>query len=291
MFRPLIKLAAAALLVLACAPPASALGMEAHGNAPFHEANYTDWPGIMPVVNHTSRVYHVWVNGNEFEYYRGDTATLNDVLRKFAAAETPVREVVFRPGPASTKTFDQTQSVEFGWSLHLVGGIAKHLTTRDRGGMVWPAHPRLTVYTGGALDLAKVEVPKGVRAVSVTAVAQETREGLKSADQNVRGWACGVLAELDTLDAENGALIAAMLKDKENWVRLNAATSLRLFGKKAAPALPDLRAAMVTDDARLKEEIGKTIEAIEKAPDRAAEERTRREALEQIRKFLANQGQ
>ena len=55
----------ASLVLIACCGPARALGTEDFGNAPLNAANYTDWPGIMPVVNHPSRVYHWWVNGNE----------------------------------------------------------------------------------------------------------------------------------------------------------------------------------------------------------------------------------
>jgi len=53
------------------------LGEEHFGNAALNEANFQDWPGIMPLVNHPSRVYHSWVNGNEHFYYRGDTPALN----------------------------------------------------------------------------------------------------------------------------------------------------------------------------------------------------------------------
>src|SRR3954462_15108095 len=92
----------ASLVLIACCCPARALGMEDFGNAPLHAANYTEWPGIVPVVNHPSRGYHWWVNGNEEFYYRGDAAALNEALAKFGEAGSAGREVVLRPGPGVT---------------------------------------------------------------------------------------------------------------------------------------------------------------------------------------------
>ena len=45
------------------------MGFEHVGNAPLNAVNYREWKGVMPVVNHPSRVYHTWVNGNEHFYY------------------------------------------------------------------------------------------------------------------------------------------------------------------------------------------------------------------------------
>ena len=53
--------------------PASAMmGEETIGNEPFHDANFQDWPNIMPVINNQSRVYHTWVNGDERFYFDSD---------------------------------------------------------------------------------------------------------------------------------------------------------------------------------------------------------------------------
>lgn len=80
-------IAMAVVLAAATAGGALALGEEDFGNKPLNAANFTDWPEIMPVVNHTSRVYHVWVNGNEYMYSAGDVAALNDTLQNLAAAK------------------------------------------------------------------------------------------------------------------------------------------------------------------------------------------------------------
>jgi len=276
-----------ALAVAACCRGAWALGTEDFGNAPIHDGNYAGWPGIMPALNHPSRVYHFWVNGNEGFFYKGDTAALNDTLAKFAAVDPANREVVLRPGPGVTHSFNRERTIPYTWSLSLIGGIAAHLSTRELGEKVWPTHPVLTVHVGGDIDLEKIEIPKGLRVVSVTDVKRRTREGLKSTDKTVRGWGTGVLASLDPYDAESRDAIAAMLKDPDNWVRLNAAGALAHMGKSAEPALPALRGALPTEDKALDERVRETIQTIEKAESRAGAEKEHREIQARIDRFVA----
>lgn len=288
MQRRFVKtLTLAALVVAACCGAAWALGEETFGNAPLSAENYKDWPGVEPVVNHTSRVYHQWVNGNEQFFYRGDPAALNDTLQKFAGVQVEARNVVLRPGPGLAHTFQADKTVAYGWRLHLIGGIARHLTTLDRGDQVWSKNPTLSIYAGGDVDLAKLEIPKAVTLLTLTELKQRARLALKSTDKTVRGWTCGQLAELDPYDDTDRDAIAGMLKDPDNWVRLNAASCLPEFGKKAMPVVPMLKAALATDDAQLKETAQKSIETIEKAEDRAAAENAHREMLPRIEAFVA----
>jgi len=288
MRSPLVKRAILMVLALAaCCGAAWALGEETFGNAPLTDANYKDWPGIMPVVNHPSRVYHVWVNGNEHFYYRGDTAALNDTLRKFAEARSEVREVVLRPGPGEARSFDQTQKIPFGWKLHLIGGIARHVTTLEGGTKVWSPHPRLAVYVGGEVDLEKIEIPKGLTVAPLSQLKQSNRESLKSGDKTVRGWGAGELVALDPYDAESREAVMALLKDPDNWVRLNAVGVLPRFGKAAQPALPTLREFLQGEDAPLKAAAQKSIQEIEGAEDRAAAAREHQAMLQRIERFLA----
>ncbi|HTE21143.1 MAG TPA: HEAT repeat domain-containing protein [Armatimonadota bacterium] len=288
MKRSFLKTALTAALVTAlCCGVAWARGEEGFGNEPLSEANYNEWPGIMPVVNHPSRVYRMWVDGAEDFYYQGDTAALNDTLRKLAEAELEGCEVVLRPGPGLARSFSGEKTTPFGWSLHLIGGIARHLTSLDGGEKVWRKHPVLAIYVGGEVDLAKLRIPPSLTVTSVSQVKQRTREGLKSRDKTVRGWGAGVLAALDPYDPDSRKSIAALLKDPDNWVRVNAVLSIVRFGKDAQSTLPMLRAALETDDAQLKSEAEKSIRAIEQAEDRAAGARAHREMLERIDHFVA----
>src|SRR5947209_18129814 len=95
------SLVALALVLLAQA--ASALIMVG-GKEPVSDHN---WPaGSLDVANHKSRL--IWYEGPPFgggEYsfvYRGDTATFNDVLAKFAQIKAPDLLVVVHDGVGET---------------------------------------------------------------------------------------------------------------------------------------------------------------------------------------------
>jgi len=262
---------------------AMALRGEHFGNAPFSETNYREWPGIMPLVNHPSRVYHQFVNENEQFYYQGDTAALNDALRKFAASKAKVHEVLLRPSPCAVRSLQVAKKISYNWSMHVVGGVVEDLPTLDRGSNVWSKSPTMTVCVGGDIDLGKIEIPKGVSVVDLADLSRRYREALGSKDRTVRAWGAGELAHLDRYDAENLAAIVKLLKDEDDWVRRNAVGALAVFGKKAETALPTLREMQSTQDKNLKDQIEKTIEEIQQAKDTTAAEEGHRAILKKIR--------
>lgn len=243
-----------------------AMGMEDFGDQPISEQNYAQWRNIMPLLTAGKCVYHSWVNGNEQFYYRGGLAGVNDALRKFAAVEAEAHEVLVRPGPGETMSFQPEKMITFDWDVHLLGGIAGHLTTLDQGAKVWSKSPMMTVYLGREIRREKLEVPKGVVVIGVGDLAKRYREALASKDKTVRGWTAVELAVLDPTDSESAMAVAGLLKDEDNWVRLSAAGALAEFGASAKGALPALRAALEqTTDAALKERLEKAIAEIEEA--------------------------
>jgi hypothetical protein len=275
-----------ALLTLLCPAAAWGLGTEELGNAPLSPANYTKWPGLVNVVNDPTRVYQFWVNGNENCYYTGSTDELNQTLASFAAAELEAHEVVLRPGPGTVKSFDGTKEFTIHWHLQIFGGIAGHLTTRDKGDQVWPVHPRLTIYTGSDIDLAKLKIPKEIKLVGLPELSKRARNGIASTDKTVRGWSAGVIAELDPYDKKNLAAVEKLLADEDDWVRLNAAGSIPRFGKPAATALPALKECLARPDKSLQERAQKAIDEIQEAADDAEKRKVYAEALAAIEKFL-----
>ena len=277
-----------AVAVLACgnARSAWALGMEKFGNEDLGEANYRAWPGIAPLVNHTSRVYQNWVNGNEHFFYRGDTTVLNDALGKFAASEAKVHEVLLRPAPCIVKSFDGSKTVPYNWDLHIVGGIAQHQTKLDQGSKIWSKYPMMTVAVGGDVRLEKIEIPQGVTVVDLADLSARYREALASTDISVRGWGAGKLARLDPHSAENLAAVIRVLKDDDSWVRSNAVGALAAFGKRAESVLPTLRAMLNTEeDKNLRNRIEKTTAQIEQAKDDPAAEHEFQLIQKSIRAF------
>lgn len=265
-----------------------AAGEEQLGNEPLSVANYAAWPGLEQVVNGKARLYYNWVNGNENFYYHGSMAELNAALKNFASADLKTHEVVLRPGPGKTQSFQGDHQFTFHWHLQIFGGIAAHLTTRDQGDQVWNKHPRLTIHLGDEVDLAKLEVPKGVTLLDVETLSARARNGIKSTDQSVRGWSAGVLADIDAHSKDNLAAIEKLLTDDKDWVRLNAAGALPLFGAQAKSALPALKACLERPDKGLQERAAESIKTIEAAePDEAAEQ-AHAEALAKIKQFIAD---
>lgn len=273
------------LLVCGLNSPVWALGTEDFGNKPLYEADYGDWEGIVPVINHPNRVYHRWVNGGEDFYYRGNTEALNNCLSTFAALDADVREVVIRPGPATTWTFD-SNTVPYNWQLDIIGGISKHLTTLDRGSNIWSKWPTMSVFIGKGIELEKIRVPEGVHVIELRDLKNRHREALLSKDKTVRGWGAGCLARLDPYDKQSIETIGGLLSDEDDWVRLNAVIALSVFGSKAQSMLPSLRECMKTNNESLRKQIEQTIPKIEKAKDTTQAEKQHDILLAEITKFV-----
>ncbi len=281
-----------ALVMLAICSPTAArtvwgLGEETIGNEPLHETNFTEWKGIMPVVNDKARVYSNWVNGTEHFFYKGTTAELNVALAHFAKIEVKQHEVLLRSAPGVAHTFGRKE-IPCNWELHIHGGISKHVLTLDKGDEVWNKDPRLTIYVGGDVDLAKLEIPKGVTLLDIPTLSKRVAAAvLASKDKTVRGWGCGELTALDPFSGEGLKTVAKMLDDEDNWVRLNAAGCLPLFGKKAAPHLPALRECLISEDQNLKTRAQAAIIEIEQAEDKSKEEKEAVDGQKRIAEFLA----
>src|SRR5262245_44839900 len=111
----------AVAVVLALPATALALAHESFGNGPL--VRQPGWAnGLLEVVNLHSRVYSIWVNGNEHFYYQGDAAALNEAIRKFAAIKGGPRRLVLLPGQGKTQSFSR-KAIDFDWQLHVPSGI------------------------------------------------------------------------------------------------------------------------------------------------------------------------
>lgn len=275
------------ICTFACATMrAVGLGTEDFGNEPLNAFNYTEWPGILPVLNQPGRVYHSWVNGNEHFYYRGDTAALNETLAAFAASTAATHEVVLRPTAGTHKSFHGTE-VAFDWLVHIQGGLSKHLGADSP---VFDRFPTLTIFLGGKdIDLDEISVPEGVTLLDVTAMRERYLRGLADADKETRGYAAMYLAELDGDQAESAKAIASLLEDPNDWVRCMAASALGRMGKAAEPCLPALRAenTNTANTEGVRTTCAQAASAIEKADPPSPESIARQDALNsRIRRLL-----
>jgi hypothetical protein len=268
------------------APDAHGAATVTWGNEPMPAPNYTDWPNIMPVINHRSRVYAWWVNGNEMFYFRGDNDALNAALRDFAKVGTDQRIVVLRPGPDAAGTLDQKETVPYDWNLHLMGGIAKAMVGRHGGPTPWDAWPTVTIRIGGNVALEKIEMAKGVKVMHAGDMAAVLRERLKSENAQVRGYAALELPDIAPYNADDARAVAALLETDDDWQLQMAASSLSRYGHLAKFALPKLREGLKHEKEHVRKRFTEVIETIENAKHDAEAEKAHRESVQRIDTFV-----
>ena len=274
--------AALALLTVGSSSNAFALGEEHFGNAPRVEQ--PDWaPGLLDVVNMESRVYLKWVNGNENFFYRGTVEALGEALKKFAAVQAEVKEVVVRPGPGETRTFDG-RPVACDWQLHVPSGIYLHMARREQGSRAYFRHATFTVFVhdrGIALD--KIRIPAGVTMIGLPELVERYVKGLQNADAQVRGHAAYLLGS--TAPCADGAVgpLAERLADTSEYVQRSAAGALGYLGSTAVRALGALRKGLEDKNENVRKACQEAIAKIEGAA--AAPAKQDRELCERIREF------
>ena len=296
-----LYLAIAALFCLILACPATTfateaakpilMGEETIGNKPFTIHNYKDVPNILPVANNKSRVYHTWVNGDERFYYQANSDQLNQLMIDYSKLKGK-KEILVLPQAEKVSTFDRKQSFGFNCQMHLVGGIAKHIGGKPKGNIYWPADPLLTIHVTPKTDLDKLNVPAGVKLVSLAEIKARYKSGLDSTDKTVRGWGIGFFANVDTYDGESLKTISELAIDKDDWVALNALSNIEKFGPKAKDLLPRLEVIIKTGVAanakRAKELIPKIKAACETsaAAKFASREKLFRQQADQAEAFV-----
>src|SRR5262249_39580223 len=125
------------------------------------------------------------------------------------------------------------------------------------------------------LDVTDLEIPRGITVLSVDDLLAVHLKGLKDADSTVRGLAIQDLTPLAPYREKVVPAVTEMLqKDKHQWVRLIAASSLASAGVQARSALPALKEALEDPDVQLRKTVQTAIEQIEKTredPGQAAE--------------------
>ena len=106
-----------------------------------------DWPkGIVEIPRHESRVYSIWVNGNENFYFKAKTDEINELLALFARARMRDHIVRVESGTQKVRSFNK-EEIEYNVRLQIVAGIALFVTREQRREGL-PLEPQLTILTG-----------------------------------------------------------------------------------------------------------------------------------------------
>jgi hypothetical protein len=115
------------------------------------------------------------------------------------------------------------------------------------------------------IDLRHVEIPAGVTVFDLPDLLERCRADCKSPDPQIRGHAAGELGELARYADVVPSLVAVVAGDRHEYVRRCAAGALSRLGKKAAAALPVLRAGLYDPDVNVRNAFEYAIKQIEGA--------------------------
>jgi hypothetical protein len=116
-----------------------------------------DWPkGIVTVPRHPSRVYSLWVNGNENFYFKADQVQVNELLALFSKARLRDHEVWIKNGKPQVQSF-QKAVIPYNINLQVLSGIA--LAMEDQGENSDGSEPRLMVYLDDAVPAEQLVLP------------------------------------------------------------------------------------------------------------------------------------
>jgi hypothetical protein len=181
----------ASIVVAIFAAPASLALIMVGGKEPVTDHN---WPaGSLDVANHKARLS--WYEGPPFGggewtfLYRGDTATLNEVLARFGQIKAPELLVVVHDGTLETTFVPNEKNADWAFNVwvpenfyHLFGNPSSSFSADQPQYRTDLPAPRLDVYVSeGRIDWDRVQVPQGVRVNDERATAH----GYKAEDGSV----------------------------------------------------------------------------------------------------------
>jgi hypothetical protein len=121
-----------------------------------------DWPkGIVGIPRHISRVYSIWVNGNENFYFKCTVEEINELLAIFAKTRMRDHIVRIESGVKKVSTFAKDE-IEYNVQLQIVAGIVLSFAREEMRDDL-PLEPRLTILTGDDNSLVnKLKWPANV---------------------------------------------------------------------------------------------------------------------------------
>lgn len=168
--------------------PGEALLYTVEGNDPQSAANYKQWPGLVDVVNQTSRRHLLWCNGFESLSYAGDTDALNSMLKQYAKVECPTHTVILRPGPLQEK---------YDWELHFSQGIMQSMIEKQNLQSVRDVDPTLVIYVNDRLKLESVVMPESMQIKQLRDLRSRYLNAQKNGNERTQQEATQSLKKLD----------------------------------------------------------------------------------------------
>jgi hypothetical protein len=160
--RSILKVAS---LVILCTftPYLFGLAQESFGNAPI--SPNPEWPnGIEVLIKLSSRVYSVWVNGDEKFYYEGDVQAVNSFLKSFAAIKIPVHQIVVDNEWLAVKKLSG-ENVRYDWMLSVPSGIYRAHVIKEKGADANEQYPSVHISASNDIDFDRLIMPENTSMV------------------------------------------------------------------------------------------------------------------------------
>ena len=141
------QLLPAVLVLLSCARSGYGLATEEIGpdkDRTHPTVEQPGWPaGMVEIPRHHSRVYSIWVNGNENFYFKATPDEIGELIKLYSETRLRNHVVIIKKEKKEARTF-KGDEVDYNVNLHFLGGIA--LGSTRRNGEAETYEPTLTIF-------------------------------------------------------------------------------------------------------------------------------------------------
>ena len=134
---------------LCCARICLGLAEERVGPVPDAVAQAEFPAGITNLLRHESRVYSIWVNGNEHFHYQAGAKQVNELIQHFSKMQMRDHVLTIKAGRVQSTSFSG-DSISYNVDLHVLGGIA--LAVHKQRGEPHTHEPTLTIHADPTKD-------------------------------------------------------------------------------------------------------------------------------------------
>ncbi|MBN2473828.1 MAG: hypothetical protein JXB62_04430 [Pirellulales bacterium] len=173
------------------------------------------WPaGMIGILGHDSRVYSIWVNGNENFYFQTTPGQIGELITLYSRIRLRDHVVTIKQQKKEVRTF-KGDKIDYNVNFHFLGGIA--LGGMRRKGNAETYEPTLTIYVdadaGGAWS-KKIVIPDHIIANSEVATSPMKSKATKP---NRRLWHAEVIFDdkKPAADFENRVWTKVTLWEKD----------------------------------------------------------------------------
>jgi hypothetical protein len=121
------------------------------------------WPaGMIKILGHDSRVYSIWVNGNENFYFKAARHEIGELIKLYSATRLRDHVMTIKQRKKEVRTF-QGNKIDYNVNFHFLGGIV--LGVMRRKGEAETYEPTLTIYVDADADgvwLREIAIPDNI---------------------------------------------------------------------------------------------------------------------------------